>query len=307
MASEPLITQAPNSSDATQYAPEPSGLSEAQLTAMCAWVEQQSASNRIGIMFEHCFEAYLNTQQCTLKPGFEDKRFQPIHSRVQVNLGRQKRTCGEFDFLFYDQQYQRWRHSEIAVKYYLGLGEDLQEMSAWVGPNKLDRLDLKYRKLFDQQLSLSAHANAINTLSRYDIDPTTVTRHFYVKGMLFLPWRQTSARLPLCVNPNCERGYWFEFDELENVQRQTGVAQWLLLERSEWMCLNDDLNGRQKNDYRAKAVTTEKLTPLVEQLLTKYQRPVQLIAQHIDKNKPLTRYIVTPLGWSETTAPPLTQ
>ncbi len=293
-------------------------------------------SRRVGILFEQCFESYLRVQQANddATAGFDN-----IHARVQVNHPSLKATVGEMDFLFRDQFHHIDVHAELAVKFYLGVGsapEQLANMDAWIGPNKKDRLDLKFAKLFEQQLLLSKNAHAVSTLKALGFNPQTLHQQYLVKGMLFWPFwlsdqprAQTAALLPTTINPDCEQGYWLELHQLPNLWQQSlelALSQpirWLILDRLEWI---DDLSCYLKpeldnflTEQQRWFTSLEALASAVDSQQAQFSNPVQvarfmpgsampepaMTGSAVEPNTQhaplITRYFVAPNSWSEMT------
>jgi hypothetical protein len=82
------------------------------------------------------------------------------HARLiaaNIPLRTAERTLGEVDFLLANLRGERL-HWELAVKFYLHIGEGhgAATLAHYVGPNLQDRFDLKYARLLNHQLGLSA-------------------------------------------------------------------------------------------------------------------------------------------------------
>ena len=90
-------------------------------------------------------------------------------------IREQKRTVGEIDFVFIDEQ-DRMTHWEIAVKFYLFCSETHDLGSHYLGPNAVDTLDRKMERLFEYQLPRSEN-----------YFPEVELREAFVKGRIFYP------------------------------------------------------------------------------------------------------------------------
>ena len=131
-------------------------------------------------------------------------RYELVERNLQVIDGG--RTVGEFDFIVKDHDTGRVSHWELAVKFYLGLG-DTTAHASWYGPHKKDRLDLKVAHLRDRQTLLSQHPHASQLLAArgIQIDDCGVI----LKGRLFYPWKQTSpSHYPQSANPSHLHSQW---------------------------------------------------------------------------------------------------
>ncbi len=297
--------------------------SEHYLELMNQWLERQPHTNRIGIQYEHIFAAYLHA--CPITSSGEQARYHPIYQRLQVHQGLHKRTLGEFDFVFKDSVQDRWIHTEIAVKFYLGLGPSLNQLNAWLGPNKKDRLDLKYHKLFDRQLQLAHSPEGQAVLESLQIEPQNLSRQYCFSGVLFLPWQQdmphcafdavtnSVVQLPNEVASDCHLGYWLSIEDLPLLIAKDHGSKWLILQRKDWICGEDEiahavLQCTPSSFYpQTKLYTQANLSHGLSECFAQFNNPVQILRIHSDGARPSQRYFVTPAQWSETTNPFLSQ
>ena len=149
---------------------------------------------RLGNYFETlwCFALELNP------------RYQLIERNLQIIDGQ--RTLGEMDFIVHDRVTGRTAHWELAVKFYLGIGDTVKHQ-AWHGPGRKDRLDLKVDHLIGRQILLGTHPVTRATLERRGIvieDCAVI-----LKGRLFYPWRQYRPEYyPASANPTHLAGLW---------------------------------------------------------------------------------------------------
>ena len=261
-------------------------LSDQEITELGYAIAHKPQSNRIGILFEQFFESYLelnqfsqNFTQSGTNANSLQQRFGSVQARIQINENSSKVTIGEMDFLYKDLLYNHEVHAELAVKYYLGVASEaknLKQMNQWIGPNKKDRLDLKYQKLFDQQLMLSEKDQSQQTLKELGFDKNKLGQYYFVKGMLFWPLAimdhnaDNRCFLPDTINPECVQGYWLPINQLpelhkaitENCDPQATIdpsdtdtrhcyqtphltQKWLVLDRVDWI---NDLDYYLAND-----------------------------------------------------------
>lgn len=156
-------------------------------------------------------------------------RYQLIERNLQIRDG--ERTIGEMDFIVFDTASGRYAHWELAIKFYLGIG-DTARQDAWFGPGKKDRLDLKVRHLRDRQILLSRHPVARAQLERLGIELDD--RAVILKGRLFYPWAQHGLeRHPCAANPAHLFGHWLTRSRFE--QAYDRHARFVPLIRSGWM------------------------------------------------------------------------
>ena len=143
-------------------------------------------------------------------------------------IREQKRTVGEIDFIFIDEQAQV-THWEVAVKFYLfssithGLG------SHYLGPNAVDTLDRKIAHVFGCQLPRSQ-----------ELFPNVELRQAFVKGRVFYPLMQKRGlnEHPYLSSAHLE-GAWLRHLELKLL---VGDAGWdvrsvcyLVLKKPHWL------------------------------------------------------------------------
>ena len=149
---------------------DPSSL-HAHLSSHATW--------KVGFYFEALIRFWL-----MWKPGFR-----LLEHNLQIQ--GEGRTLGALDYLLIDRD-GRSHHWEVAVKFYLQRRPS-DAWSAWVGPNRRDRLDIKLSRMRDHQLPLSGRPAARSLLEAHGIlePPETAA---IVKGMFFTPWDRQGAR-----------------------------------------------------------------------------------------------------------------
>ena len=173
---------------------------------------------RLGQHFEKIWQHWLSASS----------DYQLRHANLQVN--EHKRTVGEFDFLLTkNDQVEHW---ELAVKFYLGVGDRTQLLN-WYGPNTADRLGTKIERLNTHQLVLSEHDAARELLKKLDMNVDQV--RCIVKGRLFHPYKDFingTLTVPASVNPNHEHGWWMT---LEDFSSSRDTDRFVLLEKIDWL------------------------------------------------------------------------
>ncbi|HHO59056.1 MAG TPA: DUF1853 family protein, partial [Thiotrichales bacterium] len=139
---------------------------------------------RLGRYFETLWYFWLLNQ----------RRYEIVETNLQVIIDGE--TLGEMDFILYDTRERCFVHWEVAVKFYLGVG-DTQQLSNWHGPGQRDRLDRKFQHLLNRQSTISTRPGVANWLAerRIQIDRCAVI----LKGRLYYPWRAATA--PLLKTP----------------------------------------------------------------------------------------------------------
>ena len=115
-------------------------------------------------------------------------RYEVVENNLQIIVDGE--TLGEIDFIVFDKVSNQMVHWEVAVKFYLGVG-DTSEMSNWYGPNRRDRLDLKVAHLLQRQSIVSRDPRVRHWLEQknIDIDQCAVI----LKGRLYYPWNRLLA------------------------------------------------------------------------------------------------------------------
>lgn len=132
------------------------------------------------------------------------------------------RTIGELDLVTYDRQRDKYQHWEMTLKFYLGISTD-----HWPGPNPIDNLHRKARRLFGHQFPLSASPLAQARLQTLNI-PRIDERVVLSRGTLFYPAEQ-HIEAPDIAHPDHHRGRWWALSQLPTDTR------WQPLSRNDWI------------------------------------------------------------------------
>lgn len=147
---------------------------------------------RLGFYFEYLFEAGITL--------FSN------HKVVLKNFCLpNQHNLGELDFITQSQSTRQFYHWEIAVKFYLGTGNQ-SRLENWVGPSKHDTFQKKWKKLLQKQLPFSNTPEVKHNLLEQGI--TISQKLLFVKGMLFYNLQSGNANFPDVVNPAHEKGIW---------------------------------------------------------------------------------------------------
>lgn len=176
---------------------------------------------RLGNYFETlwCFALQLNP------------RYQLIERNLQIHDG--ERTLGEMDFIVLDTETGCHAHWELAIKFYLGLGDTVSH-DAWLGPGKKDRLDLKLEHLLNKQTLLSTHPVAKAQLEERGIVIDNCGVIF--KGRLFYPPRRGKpGDYPYAANPSHLRSQWLTRQQF--LHSYGAKVHFMPLIRSGWMAV----------------------------------------------------------------------
>lgn len=241
-------------------------------------VLSQPANRRLGLYFESLYACLL-----TDILGWDLLiRNLPIRARGI--------TLGELDFIVRNVHTGEVEHHEIAVKFYLGYVPPGSLASnndvRWYGPNARDRLDLKTRRLLDEQSQRTALPETAAALQQQGIEQPQVSRIF-MPGYLFYPL-DTQVQAAEWVPVNHLRGAWAYLD----AALQMDVSHWVPLRKPHWL-------GPWVQPAAPDAVARE--TALAEIRDTATPRLFAQLRQH-----PLSgdwceaqRIFVMPAGWPE--------
>jgi hypothetical protein len=139
-------------------------------------------SPRLGIYFEALWQFFLQ----------EDDDYELVAHNLQVH--RNKKTLGEFDIIFKSEDNSNYYHLELAIKYYLNCSTTQISKSSvfsadyhyWLGPNAIDRLDIKTAHLLNHQTQLSKSAEGKELLQENNIPH--IRQLVALKGTLFYPY-----------------------------------------------------------------------------------------------------------------------
>ena len=134
-------------------------------------------------------------------------RYQVIEHNLQIIIDGE--TLGEIDFIVLDKVMKKIMHWEVAVKFYLGVG-DTSEMSNWHGPNLRDRLDIKVDHLLHRQSVISRDQRVAQWLKQrgLQVDSCAVI----LKGRLYYPWQQNAASPEKCCADHL-RSRWLNTEQ----------------------------------------------------------------------------------------------
>jgi hypothetical protein len=279
----------------------------------------------LGPYFEALWEFYL-----THYPG---KNL--IAKNVQV-FGASK-TIGEFDFIYFDQATDQHCHLEVAIKYFLGLNDNLSKeieeneeiketkainrleensgigewdentkqsnefsaMKQWIGPNANDRLDKKYLKMIEQQSQLSLTPEGQATLDALGVinSSKTVRSEICLLGYLFYPLSDAKGGAPMPP------------PEYSHTNHNRGY--WLRINQLDKLLPKDDLWEVTDKPFwlaplkqeRQKLKTREEILIEIKEHFGEDQRPL-LISNFIKTNESNgfesdTKYFVVSESWPE--------
>ena len=227
---------------------------------------QQGNDKRLGVYFERLWLYWL-----TLSPEYSC-----LGHNIQIQ--DHTRTIGEFDLMVANRQTHAVEHWELALKFYLG-DKTLTEGENWPGPDRRDRLDIKYQKLTQQQLQLKAKPAAMDYCQAqgWHINQCRLIS----KGCLFAPF-DNNLPWPRQVNPEHLKGQWLNLKSLFQNKASLQHQNFTLLEKRQWL----SLQAEPKISY-------QQLTQQLE--LNAIERPTQIRMDGADGKS--QRLFLTPNDW----------
>ncbi|MEH6557117.1 MAG: DUF1853 family protein [Oceanicoccus sp.] len=251
---------------------------------------QSLKSSRLGLYFEALWQFFIR----------QDNKLELIVHNLRVY--REKVTLGEFDILYRDLENGEFFHLELAIKYYLNSSttalNDTRHFSAehkyWVGPNTVDRLDIKLAHLLNHQIELSALDESIPLLKGYGIE--SLNKVIALKGMLFYPSINTSSQ-PFPANISSEhlshdhlRGQWIHLDKFLSIN--TLYLHWCHLQKPFWIspaiCNNS-----------ASLINADSIGPYISDYFSSTSRPAMICGMREDAQgyREVERFFVTANNW----------
>lgn len=180
------------------------------------------ATHRLGVYFEQLWHHLIRSQ-----PGLELLRY-----NQQVIIDKQ--TLGEFDSIIQQLSTQQILHCELAVKFYLQVG-DGRKMADWVGPNLRDRFDRKFLRLLNHQLALSTQPEVQQWLQKEKL--TIDGAGLLTRGRLFYSlghYLKQQFEFPVDVEQEHLKGFWVTHKELRDYQKDSDF-DWYQLPRMYWL------------------------------------------------------------------------
>jgi hypothetical protein len=179
-------------------------------------------THRLGVYFEQLWQHLV----------YSCDSLEVLEHNLQVIID--KHTLGEFDSIIKDKQSQKNIHCELAVKFYLKVGEG-SSLSDWVGPNLRDRFDNKYDRLFEHQLALSKNELIRQWLAERNIKIDAIK--LLTKGRLFYPlddYMNDNFHFPNEVSTKHLKGFWTSWEDFAHLQLSSSI-KWYLLPKKYWL------------------------------------------------------------------------
>ncbi|KZZ60742.1 hypothetical protein A3762_15190 [Oleiphilus sp. HI0125] len=213
-------------------------LNEQRLRPQLEEILQNSNSHFLGPHVESLWQCYLEYSE----------RYELLAKNLQINVDGV--TLGEFDFLVHDKHTEQIIHQELAIKFYLGVpySSGSSTQTYWVGPNQIDRLDIKLRHLNEHQLRLSEHKETFSSLEHFGAPPFCT--ECIIRGRLFLPFNSV-LRDQMSLEDVNEDAYqhsvWVHVSEFQDWYALHPWADtFFVLKKKQWLDIqveqNDALN-----------------------------------------------------------------
>lgn len=232
---------------------------------------------RLGAYFEQLIRYWLN----------HNERYECVEQNLIIRENKQ--TLGEFDFIVFDHEKQQFCHWEIALKFYLGVG-NINCLRHWHGPNKKDRLDIKFQHLCDKQIQLSMLPAAKSYLNKKGI--VIKERVIWIKGRLFYPVYKTTQDFAVpkdsdkSISESHLKGGWINktafLNELQN--SEPNEITFSLLSKKDWLT-NKTSDQWSPSDFH----------PLVSSIENPAQ--IEIFNPKLEHSYP-KRFFVVPDNWS---------
>ncbi len=157
--------------------------------------------HRLGKYFETLWYFWLQKQS----------RYEIVETNLQLIIDGQ--TLGEMDFILFDTEQRCFLHWEVAVKFYLGVG-DTRLQSNWHGPGRKDRLDKKFRHLIQRQCVISREPQVRDWLLSKGIEIDNY--QVILKGRLYYQGNPgLRAGAPAQSAQQHLRSFWLPLDAFE--------------------------------------------------------------------------------------------
>ncbi len=239
----------------------------------------------LGTYFEALWEFCLITSDKT----------QLLGKNIQVFENNQ--TLGEFDFIYLDKLQNKYKHLEVAIKYYLGVPElntqtEQSSLNAWIGPNKNDSLDKKFHKLFQHQSKLSKGEAAQLRLEKLGVPSEKVSlveSEVCLLGYLFYPYGQTLSP-PIKTTQNHNKGVWLSLSQLNDYPH----SYWMVIEKPFWL--------KQVNVKKNQLQSTDEIKVKILERMQQKHLPVLVASFDYDSANNIGQFIelvfVVPDDWN---------
>ncbi len=229
-----------------------------------------------------------------------------------LQIHHQGKTLGEFDFILWDTATKQHIHVELAAKFYLQIRNKgvhnayfPNSTMSWIGPNQIDRLDLKIAALLNKQLIMAEHPVAKTLLKELGVSKL-ITRT-QLKGMLFTEIININDFIAHCLENKHRHHYgWLsrsDFSKWMNKCEKTRLGTWFAPDKLDW--LTPSYHSEQMEHSESK-LDTKKMQRFLDSIEAE-NRPKMLTHTGSDKpcqtlpisgiHQEMFRLFVTPDDW----------
>ncbi len=242
---------------------------------------------RLGLYCESLFNFFLENT-----PEENNKVYKNF--RVQG----EKQTIGECDFIVASTK-PHLAHIEIAVKFFLQTQSGETEWHSWVGPNSIDRLDIKLERMRTHQLPLPQRKDTEERfleLKNENKKTGEIESLHFIKGVLFTPFDgDLIISLPENTNPNLLHAHWIKISDFLDYAPNS-ENEFTLCDKMEW------LTGPEKFNTEGPDIVISQMRKMYENAHKERKTApgfmVWLNHPH-DKNKEQIRLMVVSDSWPE--------
>ncbi len=238
-----------------------------------------------------------------------------VAANRQISTGG--KTLGALDLLHYAPSINTYCHTELAVKFYLR-HESGDAQHHWIGPNAIDRLDIKMQRLTNHQLPLPQRRESKAAIDAWIASESLPNREcaswqskMVVQGWLFHPLQEQPKPAHASINPQHLRGHWLHHSAA--IPQSAQSAHWILLPRLYWLaralikreaCVHSDSIGCWQNLRLNQPVhlTAKSLAHCLRQQQNSAQPQALLLAAVVpDGNywREIDRWMLVPDGWPQ--------
>lgn len=172
-----------------------------------------------------------------------------------------RNTIGEFDFVYRNLDDGKVYHLECAGKFYLA-HKNTSKLSNFIGPNSIDNLEQKVKKIVDEQIALAKTDEGKEALFIEGIEEEVVPKIF-LKGYLFYYadlYFENIFIQPKFSEPNHPKGWWIFSKDVDYFFSRK-QSKWIIVDRIEWiskviehdnnkMLSNSELIEKLKNYFK---------------------------------------------------------
>ncbi|MCH9659275.1 MAG: DUF1853 family protein [Bacteroidetes bacterium] len=147
-------------------------------------------------------------------------------------LRRNKITLGELDFILRHQTTQQLLHVELTYKFYILDPSIIEPIQRAMGPNRRDMFFRKMEKTRDHQFPLLFSKEAMNLLSKLNVDASKCVQQCCFLAQLFVPY-SSDVMSVYPLNSECIVGYWMTQSHFK--QSPFTAYEFYLPRKHEWL------------------------------------------------------------------------